>query len=141
MLVPRPDYWAALLWRRLMGTRVLAFESPPERPTIRAYAHCTRGGARGAVTLLVLNLSRDQRVRLRLPRVSARRPAQVYLVTAADGDGTEVNLNGAHLVVDADGNPPAFVPIRHRRGTLTLPPVSYAFVVVKGARAKACTGS
>ena len=40
-LTPRPDYWAALLWRKLMGTKVL--DAGAEGGSLRLYAHCLRG--------------------------------------------------------------------------------------------------
>jgi hypothetical protein len=46
---PRPNYWAALLWRRLMGSTVL--NAGPLQPEVHLYAHCLRGGP-GGVTLL-----------------------------------------------------------------------------------------
>jgi heparanase len=55
-LKPRPNYWGALLWRRLMGTTVL--DSGVEIAEGRhVYAHCLRGPP-GGVTLLVINNSR-----------------------------------------------------------------------------------
>ncbi|MCS3731506.1 hypothetical protein FHR88_006592 [Bradyrhizobium betae] len=55
---PRPNYWGALLWRRLMGTTVLdsGVEIAEER---HVYAHCLRGSS-GGVTLLVINNSRTE---------------------------------------------------------------------------------
>lgn len=44
-LAPRPDYWAALLWRRFMGTTVLDPGASPT-PSLHLYAHCLRGAAR-----------------------------------------------------------------------------------------------
>ena len=38
---PRPDYWAALLWRRLMGTTVLD-PGPSSSANLHLYAHCLR---------------------------------------------------------------------------------------------------
>src|SRR5262249_58171455 len=63
-LEPNPDYWASLLWRRLMGTRVLAASTDATMP-VRVYAHCARGG--GGVTLLALNLSAKESVSVRAP--------------------------------------------------------------------------
>ena len=40
--VPHPDYYAALLWRTLMGSTVLsARQGPPAVPALRTYAHCS----------------------------------------------------------------------------------------------------
>jgi heparanase 1 len=45
-LKPRPNYWGALLWRRLMGTTVL--DSGVEIAEGRhVYAHCLRGASGG----------------------------------------------------------------------------------------------
>src|SRR5437763_1113488 len=38
---PRPNYWAALLWKRLMGTTVLKPASTPAEG-LRVYAHCMK---------------------------------------------------------------------------------------------------
>src|SRR6202047_1585851 len=48
---PRPNYWAALLWRRLMGRTVLDPQIA-STPNLYAYAHCLRNHSRG-VALLV----------------------------------------------------------------------------------------
>ena len=40
-LAPRPNYWAALLWRKLMGTTVLNPDISPA-PGLHLYAHCLR---------------------------------------------------------------------------------------------------
>ena len=45
---PRPNYWAALLWRRLMGTTVL--DAGPSRGALHLYAHCLRGHPGGVDT-------------------------------------------------------------------------------------------
>ncbi|KAB1216789.1 Heparanase-like protein 1 [Morella rubra] len=52
--VPRPDYFSALLWHRLMGKRVLAVDTDAS-PYLRSYAHCSKG--RPGITLLLINLS------------------------------------------------------------------------------------
>ena len=52
-LTPRPNYWGALLWRRLMGTTgALLRRADPEG--LHVYAHCLRGKS-GGVALLVIN--------------------------------------------------------------------------------------
>ena len=64
-LDPRPDYWAALLWKRLMGDRVLNPGVPPTDET-HAYAMC-ESEAKGAVALVVLNLDQRASHSVRLP--------------------------------------------------------------------------
>jgi hypothetical protein len=136
-LTPRPDYWAALLWRRLMGRRALALAEPgPDAAALRLYAHCRRDGRPGDVTVLALNTSPDTPVRLKLRRRGTAR-ARLYLVTATAPDAGEVLLNGAPLAAAADGTPPAF-RARKVRGTVTIPPLAYAFVELPKAGAAAC---
>src|SRR5690242_8861980 len=71
---PRPNYWVALLWRRLMGTVVLDAGAPEG---MHLYAHCRRG-ARGGVALLAINTSRTAAA-LRLSAASER-----YTLSADD---------------------------------------------------------
>ncbi|XP_027331645.1 heparanase-like protein 1 [Abrus precatorius] len=52
---PNPDYYSALLWQRLMGKSVLAASSDVFSPSLRIYAHCSKG--RDGITSLVINLS------------------------------------------------------------------------------------
>jgi hypothetical protein len=136
-LAPRPDYWAALLWRRLMGRRALALDPRGIDPAVRLFAHCQRDGRPGAVTVLALNTSRDRGARLRIRGVGASRPAELHLVTAPAADARHVLLNRRPLDAAADGTPPAFRP-RRVRGPISLPPLSYAFVVLPRAGAAAC---
>ena len=84
---PRPNYWAALLWRRLMGTTVLDAGSSPV-PSLHLYAHCERNHA-GGVTLLVINADKTATEPVTLP-VAAER----YALTTAELMGTAVDLNG-----------------------------------------------
>lgn len=134
-LAPTPDYWAALLWRRFMGRRALAVA---DGGAVRVFAHCQRDGAPGAVTVLALNTSRERRARVQVKGVSGARPAQLYLVTAPDPSGQALELNGRPLQAGADGTPPPRFRRRTARGSVTLPPLSYAFVVLPKARVPAC---
>src|ERR1700674_3498786 len=74
-LAPRPDYWAALLWRRLMGTTVLD-PGPSPAASLHLYAHCLRGGE-GGVALLAINADRVASASLDLPATTER-----YTLTA-----------------------------------------------------------
>ena len=85
---PRPNYWAALFWRRMMGTIVL--DAGVHR-AMHLYAHCQRG-MRGAVTLLAINTSRTNAAALRLPVASER-----YTLSAEDLQAAAVKLNGTDL--------------------------------------------
>src|SRR5205085_6017336 len=54
---PRPNYWAALLWRRLMGTTVLK-ATQNEVGDLPVYAHCS-SDVPGAVAVLAINTDRS----------------------------------------------------------------------------------
>ncbi|HJL20389.1 MAG TPA: hypothetical protein RMH99_32275 [Sandaracinaceae bacterium LLY-WYZ-13_1] len=133
-LDPRPDYWTSVLWRRTMGTRVLAAST--EDPALMAYAHCAAGSREGAVAVVLLNVTLDQGVVVDLPGLGATR--EVYL---ADGPLYEPGyvLNGEPLEAAEDGTLPAIAPVLEEDDApLRLPPTSLAFVVFPDASAVAC---
>ena len=83
---PRPNYWAALLWRRFMGTTVLNPGTSPA-PSLHLYAHCLRSHP-GGVALLAINASTTKPETLDVPIASGR-----YTLTAQDPMGGDVELN------------------------------------------------
>jgi len=143
-LTPRPDYWTSLLWRTLVGARVL--DASSSDPLLRVYAHCTRAGAPdaagGAVTLVVANLDRSRGAELALDAMAGDQ-ADAYVLTADDPGSTSVALGGQTLVAGDDGSLPALAPAVTKRASgalrVTFPPASYGFVVVPGAAAAACS--
>ena len=68
-LVPRPNYWSALLWRKMMGTTVLDAGASPSA-NLHLYAHCLRGQP-GGVALLAINADRTAPHEIEVP-VSSR---------------------------------------------------------------------
>jgi heparanase 1 len=143
-LEPRPDYWASVLWKRLMGERVLAASvtaataADGGMPRLRAYAHCAanHAGTRGGVSLLLLNLDAQQGARVRVDGVGGSR-ALVYAVTADGLGATAVRLGGRPLVAAADGSLPALDGAEAGREIL-LAPLSYAFALLSDAGAEVC---
>src|SRR5205823_3586949 len=85
-LIPRPNYWAALLWRRLMGPTVL--DAGPSREGLHLYAHCLRGRP-GGVAVLAINNSRTQ-----AESVDVAFPMTRYTLSAHDPHDRVVQLNG-----------------------------------------------
>lgn len=134
---PLPDFWAALLWRSLMGVKVLRVRST--LPTLRAYAHCAReaGGAdsvQGRVAILLINLAKSLPVSVEpfAGRAKVEAEQSVYLVSSPSLDSIQVRLNGEVLQVDPrTGELPALKPQRRPAGTaLIVPPLSYMFVTM-----------
>jgi len=143
-LAPRPDYWTSVLWRMLVGSRVLDVTWAQD-PMLRMYAHCARSGGldfvAGSVALVALNLDRERGVELNLDALGGD-VADVYALSATTIDSTTVALDGTTLVPGTDGSLPSMVPLRTTRsgGALraTFPPASYGYVVIPGATAPGC---
>jgi hypothetical protein len=124
---PRPDYWAAVLWARLMGPEVLRPTNPTSIEDLTVYARCSASDHPG-VTYAVINASTDQHRTIATPSGTA----EVYLLSTDDLDGMTIRLNGAELNANDDGTLPDLVP-RSISGNIDLPPASVAFVVDSAA--------
>ena len=133
-LSPNPDYWAALLWHRLMGTSILAPSVRGAPARLRVYAACRRSGP--GTTLLALNLDRRRSALMSLERGGSS--PQVYLVTAPDLLGRQVRLGGRALRTSAGGAVPTLAPALLHSRIRTLPPASYAFIVQPRVGPPAC---
>jgi Glycosyl hydrolase family 79, N-terminal domain len=128
-LRPRPNYWAALLWRRLMGTIVL---DAGVHKGMHLYAHCRRG-AHGAVTLLAINTDRTTAVTLRLPVTSER-----YTLSADDLQSAGVKLNGTALELGPNDDLPQFAAVTSPPGSVEIAPSTITFLTVADAKNPAC---
>lgn len=128
---PNASYWAAVLWRRLMGTGVL--DAGPSTPGLHLYAHCLRGTP-GGVTLLAINLDKSA-VALDVPG-----PAQIYALTAPELQSRTVLLNGKPLALTSDDRLPTMAPSRMKGRRVTLAPASNNFVAIPDAKNRACGG-
>jgi heparanase 1 len=123
---PRPNYWATLLWRRLMGTTVLDSQiSVPANTYV--YAQCLKG-ERGGVTLLIINADRQHSFELNLPTASER-----YTLAAEKLEDTTVELNGKPLRLTSSGDLPQFGGEPHKAGRLSFAPTSITYLTVAQA--------
>jgi len=127
---PRPDYWAAVLWSRLMGPTVLRARPSSSIDDLWVYAHCTPTAKAGHVTYAVVNSSASA------TRTVATRSADatVYQLTGEQFDGASISLNGSTLTAHADGTLPELAG-RNVAGAITIPPASVSFVVDRAANA------
>lgn len=130
-LTPRPNYWGALLWRRLMGETVLA-AGVPLQPGLHVYAHCLRDVA-GGVAVLVVNNDRDSAHALALPVASLR-----YTLDAVQLDGTQVRLNGSLLALNGNDELPPLGGDATGSGVIGFAPASITFLAIPEARNAAC---
>ncbi len=127
---PRPSYWAALLWSRLMGETVL--DAGPTRPGLHVYAQCLRGKP-GGVGLVAINLDAAAPATLTLPKAGQR-----YTLTADTPQAGKVRLNGRELDLAPGDRLPTLKGQSSPKGALTLPPASITFVAVPNAANAAC---
>ncbi|QNI36958.1 hypothetical protein [Edaphobacter albus] len=130
-LEPRPNYWAALLWKRTMGTRVL---DPDVAPTenLRVFAQCMKG-SRGGVSVLVLNLDEKQEQTIQFPLAG-----ELYTLSAPALSSKEVLLNGIALKAAQDGTIPALKGKAVKAGTLRFAPLTISFVTLPDAQNASC---
>jgi len=128
---PRPSYWAALLWRRLMGVTVLEPQISPA-PNVYVYSQCLQNRP-GGVAVLVINADRQQAHEITFPSDADR-----YTLTAKQLQDTTVQLNGKTLQLNSRGNVPQFVGQSIRAGRLSFAPTSITFLAVANAGNNSC---
>ncbi len=128
---PRPNYWAALLWRKLMGTTVLNSVNT-NTANLNVYAHCHRS-IPGAVTVLAINLDQEKPASLELASAG-----KVFRFTQAENNPNQAALNGATLKLVNDDSLPQLAGIPVPAGSTKLSPASITFVVFEDAENPAC---
>jgi hypothetical protein len=128
---PRPNYWAALVWRKLMGTTVLDAGTSPSA-SLKVYAHCLRSQP-GGVAILAINTSKDQAQSVEVPAASER-----YTLSAKELESRQVELNGIELKLGADDALPDLKGTNTRSGKITLAPATITFLAVPQAHNASC---
>jgi heparanase 1 len=130
-LVPRPDYWASLLWKRLMGPQVYATSVTGENSSrLRIYAQAYPDSR---VSLLLINLDPGKDAVVSLPGLVGK-AYTIYSITAPDVLGQEVDLNGQPLHLTQDGALPETTGVEQPTSdhpTVTTHPLSYSFITYK----------
>ncbi len=122
--LPKPNYWAALLWAKLMGTKV--YEADNGGSGIYLFAHNMKGHE-GGITLLVINTNKET-TEINLPS-----DAQQYTLTSKELEGKTVQLNGEDLQLTADDQLPAINGQSVKAGNITLPALSISFITFANA--------
>lgn len=154
-LLPNPDFFNYLLFKRLMGREVLRVES--SSPEVTVYAHCTRKGGKedelqglepGAVTVLIINFMAQHDAQIGVLKLEGEwrdllpEPRLEYTLTSGMPgklNGTFSLLNGSPLQVSSEGVYPAMDPLVVKKGEdLVLPKQSYGFYVFPKAGVRAC---
>lgn len=128
-MAPRPNYWAAVLWRRTMGQVVLTSPKSPS-PALRLYAHC-QAGKSGGVSVMALNTGEaPQRLNLGGKGLAWTMTGQPVDTRAVLINGNAPGLDTTGALTGLGGKPVA--------GNVSVPGQSIAFYVVPGANNPAC---
>jgi hypothetical protein len=134
---PRPNYWAALLWRRFMGTTVLEAGRSPT-PSLHLYAHCLRDEP-GGVAVLAINADKEAAQTLEVPDlIPFPTGAERFTLTAPDLMGSKVELNGYELKLGAGDALPQLHMARVNSKQITLGPASITFLAFPKAHNASC---
>ncbi len=125
--LPKPNYWAALLWAKLMGTAV--YEAGESKPGVYLFAHNTKG-KEGSITLLVINTNKEE-TNIHIPA-----NAQQYTLSSTELQGTTVQLNGKELKLTDSDELPAINGQAVKAGNVKLPALSISFITFEEAGKK-----
>jgi heparanase len=117
--LPRPHYWTAFLWAKLMGTDV--YNAGTAIPGVDLFVHSLKGEA-GGITLLVVNTNKEK-VTLKIPAAGEQ-----YTLTSSELQGKTVQLNGSELQLGSNDELPQVTGKPVKKGLLVLPPVSITFI-------------
>lgn len=122
--MPRPNYFAVLLWNKLMGTTVFNCNNPSVEGT-HIYCH-SRKDKKPGVVYLVINNSLTEETKIALPKEADR-----YTLEADDMRAAVMRLNGKELAVSGIAELPSLVPERQAPGVVKIAPGSCVFWVVE----------
>ena len=122
--VPRPSYFAVLLWKKIMGDTCYA-SGEAIRPGAHVFAHSRKDGKEG-VAYLVINTSWEEATTVELPKA-----AEVYALT---GNGKmrsrTMLLNGRELVLGENDKLPCLCGKTVEAGTIEVAPGGCTFIVL-----------
>ena len=116
---PRPNYWAALLWSKLMGTKV--YESGISGNGLDIFIHNIKGSKYGLAALVVNPNANESAIEI--PKA-----AEQYLLTADELITKSVKLNGKILQLTSTKSMPEIKGLKVNPGKLIIPPYSILFL-------------
>ncbi len=119
---PRPNYFAALLWTRLMGD-VVYDSGIPVAEGAHVYCHSRKDGNQG-YAYLVINNSLTETTEVKLPKT-----AKCYELSAAFLRADIMRLNGKDLKVNENADLPAITPVMQSE-TVKIPPCGCTFLLI-----------
>jgi len=128
-MTPRPNYWAAVLWHRTMGSTVLASPASPS-PALRLYAHCSPQKG-GAVTVMALNTGEAAQ------RINLGGKGLGWTMTGQPLDTRSVTINGKAPALSDSGELTGLAGAAVA-GSVNLPGHSIGFYTLPRAGNPAC---
>lgn len=141
-LKPHPDYWLSVLYKWLVGDKVIKINILPSDRKLRIYAHCTQEGRlyniSGAITIFIINLH-NSTMKL-YPSQLHISPIHQYLLTPSkklDLLSKKVLLNGQELKLNGT-NIPKFLPKILLVPPIIIPSYAFGFYVFPKVTASAC---
>jgi len=127
-----PDYWIAVVYKRVVGPKVFKVSSAPDQ--IFAYAQC--GTSPGAVTLIVGNPSATS-ITIEVNGLHSQTHDE-YIFTAPTLESYVINLNNEPLSLTPNGTLPLLQPRKVTGSSVVLPGYSYGFAVFPNSGATQC---
>jgi len=118
---PRPNYWAALLWNKLMGTEV--YNAPSVELGVDVFVHNLKGKKKGK-TVLIVNTN-DKASSMIIPS-----SAKQFTLTADELLTKKVKLNGEELRLNND-ELPTISGRSIKKGNIELPAYSIMLLAFK----------
>ena len=121
---PRPNYFAVLLWNRLMGTTVYD-SAEPVREGAHVYAHSRKDGKDGKAYLVVNNSAETTTVELPTD-------GELYLLAGEGGAlrASVMTLNGRPLVLGEGNSLPDLSGAPVAAGKVEIPAGNCAFIIL-----------
>jgi len=116
---PRPNYWAALLWSKLMGKQVYNAQALVDGPDL--FVHNLKNTSDGYAVLLVNTAETETSFQIPADAIQ-------YLLTADDILSKEVRLNGEVLKLKPDNTLPEIQGKNVQAGELVMPSQSIMFL-------------
>lgn len=122
---PRPNYFAVLLWNRLMGTEVFDSQIPIQEGA-HVFVH-SRKDQKDGKAILIINNSELEATSLKLES-----EAHIYRLSGKDGQkrADKIILNGETLSLREDGTLPELVGEVFSGSELIINPTECVFIII-----------
>jgi heparanase 1 len=120
---PRPNYFAALLWTRLMGTVVYDCGNLAKKEA-HVYCHSRKDQEPGVCYLLINNSLTDDLI-VQIPKEADR-----YTLSGETVRSDVMLLNGRELNISGTALLPDLSPVKQEAGTVRLMPGTCTFLVM-----------